>query len=42
MPSVRVIVAKDASAPYIAGRYTRWLKIKTQVGAERERARRPS
>lgn len=35
------IVAKDAASPYTAGRTLRWLKIKTDVGAERERARRP-
>ena len=35
------IVAKDAQSPYTAGRSSRWLKIKTDVGAERERARRP-
>jgi ATP-dependent DNA ligase len=34
------IVAKDASALYMAGRTTRWQKIKTDVGAERERLRR--
>ncbi|MGZ5177901.1 MAG: ATP-dependent DNA ligase [Burkholderiales bacterium] len=36
------IVAKDAGSIYTAGRTTRWLKIKTEVGAERERQRRPS
>ncbi|MGZ5165227.1 MAG: ATP-dependent DNA ligase [Burkholderiales bacterium] len=36
------IVAKDAGSIYTAGRATRWLKIKTDVGAERERQRRPS
>jgi len=35
------IVAKDAGAIYTAGRTTRWLKIKTDVGAEREKQRRP-
>lgn len=35
------IVAKDAAAPYTAGRTTRWQKIKTEAGAERERLRRP-
>jgi ATP-dependent DNA ligase len=35
------IVAKDGSSIYTAGRSTRWLKIKTEVGAERERDRRP-
>jgi len=35
------IVAKDVSSAYTAGRSTRWLKIKTEVGAERERQRRP-
>lgn len=35
------IVAKDAASIYSAGRTTRWLKIKTEVGAERERQRRP-
>jgi bifunctional non-homologous end joining protein LigD len=36
------IVAKDAQSIYTAGRTTRWLKIKTAVGTERERSRRPS
>ncbi|MGZ5121754.1 MAG: ATP-dependent DNA ligase [Burkholderiales bacterium] len=36
------IVAKDGSAAYAAGRSTRWQKIKTQLGAERERKRRPA
>jgi bifunctional non-homologous end joining protein LigD len=35
------IVAKDAVSIYTAGRTARWLKIKTQAGAERERRRRP-
>lgn len=35
------IVAKDATSVYTAGRTTRWQKIKTAVGAERELARRP-
>lgn len=35
------IVAKDAASLYSAGRTTRWLKIKTDAGAERERQRRP-
>lgn len=35
------IVAKDAESPYSAGRSSRWLKIKTNVGAERELQRRP-
>jgi bifunctional non-homologous end joining protein LigD len=35
------IVAKDAGAPYTAGRSTRWIKVKTATGAERERQRRP-
>ena len=35
------IVAKDAASPYKTGRTSRWLKIKTKVGAARERARRP-
>ena len=35
------IVAKDATSSYAAGRTTRWLKIKTNVGAERELNRRP-
>lgn len=35
------IVAKDASSVYSAGRSTRWQKIKTPAGAERERQRRP-
>ena len=34
------IVAKDAASPYMAGRSTRWQKIKTAAGAERERQRR--
>jgi bifunctional non-homologous end joining protein LigD len=36
------IVAKDAQSTYSAGRTTRWQKIKTDAGAERERHRRPS
>lgn len=35
------IVAKDAASIYSAGRTTRWQKIKTAVGAEREKNRRP-
>lgn len=35
------IVAKDVESPYSAGRSTRWVKIKTDAGAERERKRRP-
>jgi bifunctional non-homologous end joining protein LigD len=35
------IIAKDARSPYSSGRTTRWLKIKTDAGAERERNRRP-
>ena len=35
------IVAKDSQSIYTAGRSTRWQKIKTDVGAERERQRRP-
>jgi hypothetical protein len=35
------IVEKDAQSIYTAGRSTRWLKIKTAVGIERERKRRP-
>ena len=35
------IVAKDGRSIYAAGRTTRWQKIKTAVGAERERQRRP-
>jgi bifunctional non-homologous end joining protein LigD len=35
------IVAKDAASVYTAGRSSRWLKIKTDAGAERERQRRP-
>jgi ATP-dependent DNA ligase len=35
------IVAKDTQSIYTAGRSTRWLKIKTDAGAERERNRRP-
>jgi bifunctional non-homologous end joining protein LigD len=31
------IVAKDARSIYTGGRSTRWLKIKTDMGAERER-----
>jgi bifunctional non-homologous end joining protein LigD len=34
------IVAKDARSPYQAGRSTRWQKIKTTIGTERERERR--
>ena len=34
------IVAKDAQSIYRAGRSTRWLKIKTPIGTERERQRR--
>ncbi|MDB5927090.1 MAG: ligase [Betaproteobacteria bacterium] len=36
------IVAKDGSAAYAAGRSTRWQKIKTKLGAEREKKRRPA
>jgi bifunctional non-homologous end joining protein LigD len=36
------IVAKDVTSTYTAGRSTRWLKVKTDAGAERERERRPS
>jgi ATP-dependent DNA ligase len=35
------IVAKDGSSSYTAGRMSRWQKIKTDIGAEREKARRP-
>ncbi|HEY0338606.1 MAG TPA: hypothetical protein VGC70_14780 [Burkholderiales bacterium] len=35
------IVAKDGSSIYTAGRTTRWQKSKTDIGAERERQRRP-
>ena len=35
------IVAKDAASVYSPGRTTRWLKIKTDAGAEREKQRRP-
>jgi ATP-dependent DNA ligase len=35
------IVAKDGTSIYSAGRTTRWQKIKTEVGVERERERRP-
>lgn len=35
------IVAKDAASTYTAGRTSRWLKIKTKMGEERERGRRP-
>ena len=35
------IVAKDAASPYTAGRTSLWLKVKTDIGAERQRARRP-
>jgi ATP-dependent DNA ligase len=31
------IVAKDAQSIYTARRSTRWLKIKPEIGAERER-----
>ena len=34
------IVAKDGRSPYQAGRSTRWQKIKTAIGSERERDRR--
>ena len=34
------VVTKDAASAYSAGRTTRWQKIKTAVGAERERRRR--
>ena len=34
------IVAKDAASSYTAGRSTRWQKIKTDIGSERERQRR--
>jgi bifunctional non-homologous end joining protein LigD len=36
------IVAKDVTSTYTAGRSTRWLKVKTDAGAERESERRPS
>jgi ATP-dependent DNA ligase len=36
------IVAKDVTSTYTAGRSTRWLKVKTDAGAEREKERRPS
>jgi ATP-dependent DNA ligase len=35
------IVAKQAASPYVAGRATTWRKIKSPVGAERERERFP-
>lgn len=35
------IVAKDAASSYTAGRSSRWQKIKTTAGAEREAQRRP-
>jgi bifunctional non-homologous end joining protein LigD len=35
------IMAKDAGSIYMAGRTTRWLKIKTDVGTDREKQRRP-
>ena len=35
------IMARDAASPYTAGRTSRWLKIKTDVGEDRERTRRP-
>jgi ATP-dependent DNA ligase len=35
------VVAKDGSSIYTAGRTTRWQKIKTDVGVEREKARQP-
>jgi bifunctional non-homologous end joining protein LigD len=36
------IVAKDVTSTYTAGRSTRWLKVKTDAGVEREKQRRPS
>jgi ATP-dependent DNA ligase len=36
------VVAKDVSSIYTGGRRTRWQKIQTDVGAERETARRPA
>jgi ATP-dependent DNA ligase len=33
------IVAKDAQSAYIVGRCTRWQKIKTGIGTEREEQR---
>ena len=35
------IVAKDAQSTYTAGHTSRWLKVKTDIGAARERNRRP-
>lgn len=35
------IVAKRADSAYMAGRSNWWQKVKTEAGAERERARRP-
>jgi bifunctional non-homologous end joining protein LigD len=35
------IVAKEAGSIYATGRTTWWLKIKTDIGAEREKQRRP-
>lgn len=35
------IMAKRADSPYTAGRSDCWVKVKTDVGMERERARRP-
>jgi ATP-dependent DNA ligase len=38
---VEGIVAKDGASIYTAGRTTRWQKIKTDIGAEREKQQRP-
>jgi len=35
------ILAKDAGSIYTAGRSTRWQKVKPDIGAEREKQRRP-
>jgi ATP-dependent DNA ligase len=34
------IFAKDGASTYQAGRSTRWQKVKTEIGTERERQRR--
>jgi hypothetical protein len=36
------IVAKEGRSIYTAGRTARWQKIKTAIGAEREKQRRPA
>ena len=35
------IVEKDGNSPYVAGRSNSWKKVKTVVGVEREKQRRP-